>query len=227
MRRVLLTLTTTHEPATDLGYLLVKHPDRVHAFDVPTGTAYVCYPEATDAALHGRAAARGRPGRLAAPARPAQRPGDFTLGQYVNDRPYAASSLLAAALDRVFRSALRGESRGPARAGRPPPIPLEIRMPALRCRGGAELAERLFAPLGWAVTAAPIPLDEPHPEWGASRYVDLDADRHAAAGRRAQPPLRAAAGARRRQALLGRAGRGRQAAAGRRRLAGRRTRSGS
>jgi len=45
---VLLTVTTTHPPATDLGYLLVKHPDRVHAFDLPTGTAYVCFPEATE-----------------------------------------------------------------------------------------------------------------------------------------------------------------------------------
>ena len=46
-------------------------------------------------------------------------------------------------------------------------------MPALRCRGGAELAERLFAPLGWTVTATPVPLDPALPEWGDSRYVDL------------------------------------------------------
>jgi hypothetical protein len=48
---VLLTLTATHRPVTDLGYLLVKHPEKVHSFDVPTGTAYVLYPRpATTAA---------------------------------------------------------------------------------------------------------------------------------------------------------------------------------
>src|SRR6185312_12043993 len=70
----------------------------------------------------------------------------FTLGQYVNDRPYAASSLLAGALAKVFRSAMRGESRDrPELAATA--IPLEIGVPVLRCRGGADLADRLFAPL--------------------------------------------------------------------------------
>ena len=175
---MLLTVTTTHSPATDLGYLLVKHPDRVHSFDVPTGTAHVLYPEATDrtctAALlldvdpRRLAASRGR-GRTSTPD-------GFALGQYVNDRPYAASSLLAGALAKVFRSALRGESRDrPELAGTA--LPLRLRVPVLRCRGGAELAERLFAPLGWTVTATPIPLDDDvaddHPLAGDSPYVDL------------------------------------------------------
>ncbi|MCW3813666.1 3' terminal RNA ribose 2'-O-methyltransferase Hen1 [Micromonospora sp. DR5-3] len=173
---MLLTLTTTHRPATDLGHLLVKHPDRVQSFDLPAGTAHVLYPEADE---HRCSAAllveidplrlgggRGR-GRAQAAT-----PETFTLGQYVNDRPYAASSLLSSALAKVFRSALRGESRErPELAATP--IPLEVRVPVLRCRGGAELAVRVFAPLGWTVTATPIPLDEAYPEWGDSRYVDL------------------------------------------------------
>ena len=71
-------------------------------------------------------------------------PEGFSLGQYVNDRPYAASSLLSSALSKVFRSALRGDSKDrPELAATP--IPLEIRVPALRCRGGAEVAGlRLF-----------------------------------------------------------------------------------
>jgi 3' terminal RNA ribose 2'-O-methyltransferase Hen1 len=175
---VLLTVTTTHQPATDLGYLLVKHPDRMQSFDVPTGTAHVFYPEASEQRCTAALLLDVDPGRLAA-ARGRHRgrhtaamPENFTLGRYVNDRPYAASSLLAAALAKVFRSALRGESRDrPELAGTA--LPLTIRVPVLRCRGGAALAERLFAPLGWAVNARPIPLDERYPHWGDSRYVDL------------------------------------------------------
>jgi len=163
---VLLTITTTCEPATDLGYLLVKHPDRVHAFDLPTGRAYVCFPEADErlctAALVMEVTTAGlRTG-----------PGDFALSRFVNDRPYAASSLLATAMNKVFRSAMAGRSKErPELAATA--IPLEVGIPALRCRGGAALADRFFAPLGWEVAAAPIPLDGAYPEWGDSNYVDL------------------------------------------------------
>lgn len=83
----------------------------------------------------------------------------FSLGQYVNDRSYAASSMLAVALGKVFASARRGVSKE-----RPElvatALPLEIHLPALACRGGAEMAERFFGPLGWQVQATAIPLDE-------------------------------------------------------------------
>ena len=155
-------MTTTRRPATDLGYLLVKHPDKVHSFDVPTGTAYVMYPEASDDRCTAALLLDVDPQRLRA------QQDAFDLGQFVNDRPYAASSLLASALAKVFRSALRGSSkdRPELTAER---IPLEIRVPVLR--GTTDLATRLFAPLGWQVTATPIPLE---PEIGGdSRYVDL------------------------------------------------------
>jgi 3' terminal RNA ribose 2'-O-methyltransferase Hen1 len=174
---VLVTITTTRRPATDLGYLLVKHPDRVQSFRMPTGTAYVLYPEATVERCTAALVLDTDPlalagGRAGAGRGAGGTPEGFTLGQYVNDRPYAASSLLASALATVFRSALRGVSRDrPELAATP--IPLELRVPALRCRGGAELADRLFAPLGWTVSAVPIPLDPEFPDWGDSRYVDL------------------------------------------------------
>jgi len=164
---VLLTVTTTHRPATDLGYLLVKHPDRVHSFDVSTGTAYLFFPEAEPDRCTAALLLDVDPMRIG----PGRRDG-FTLGQFVNDRPYAASSLLAAALNRVLRSAMRGESHErPELAAAA--MPLEVRIPVLRCRGGAEVAERLFAPLGWTVRADAVPLDDAFPEWGPSRYVDL------------------------------------------------------
>ncbi|MFI5837034.1 3' terminal RNA ribose 2'-O-methyltransferase Hen1 [Micromonospora sp. NPDC051300] len=171
---MLLTLTTTHHPATDLGHLLVKHPGRVQSFDLPTGAAHVFYPEADEARCTAALLVEVDPLKLggARGRRQSAAPESFTLGQYVNDRPYAASSLLSSALAKVFRSALRGESRDrPELAATA--IPLTVRVPVLRCRGGADLAVRVFAPLGWTVTAIPIPLDEAYPEWGDSRYVDL------------------------------------------------------
>ncbi len=164
---MLLTVTTTHRPATDLGYLLVKHPDRAHTFELPTGTAHVLFPAAGEDTCTAALLLDVDPLKLSAMK-------DLAAARYVNDRPYAASSLLAAALGRVFRSAVRGTSKDrPELAATP--IPLLIRVPVLRCRGGAELAARVFAPLGWQVTAAPIPLDDDpaSPLAGDSRYVDL------------------------------------------------------
>jgi len=42
---VLLTITTTHRPATDLGYLLHKNPGTAHTFDLSVGKSHVFYPE--------------------------------------------------------------------------------------------------------------------------------------------------------------------------------------
>ena len=175
---VLLTITTTHEPATDLGFLLHKHPERVQSFREPAGHAHVFYPEASPARCTAalllevdpvalvRGPATGGGGRGRGPGADG-----FTLGQYVNDRPYAASSLLAMALKDVFRTALTGRCDArPELADRP--IPLEIHVPAVSTRGGAELVERLFGPLGWRVEARVAPLDETIPEWGESRCVD-------------------------------------------------------
>ncbi|MEW2634495.1 3' terminal RNA ribose 2'-O-methyltransferase Hen1 [Streptomyces sp. NPDC048389] len=173
-----LTISTTgtpERPATDLGFLLHKHPDKAQAFSTSHGTAHVFYPEASaerctaalllevdPVALVRRGKGKGRGG---AP--------DSALAQYVNDRPYAASSLLAVALSAVFKSALRGVCAAlPERAEAP--LPLRVEVPALPARGGAELVRKLFQPLGWSsVTAEPVPLDPKFPEWGDSRYVQL------------------------------------------------------
>lgn len=167
---VLLTVATTHQPATDLGFLLHKHPDRVQHFEQSFGTATVFYPEANDHKCTVALMLDVDPVRLAR-SRGKDSP-DFSLAQYVNDRPYAASSLLAVALAKVFSTARSG--RGGSRqevADRP--IPLEIAIPVLPCRGGPPIAHRLFEPLGWTVEALPIPLDDAFPEWGSSRYVRL------------------------------------------------------
>jgi 3' terminal RNA ribose 2'-O-methyltransferase Hen1 len=167
---VLLTISTTHRPATDLGYLLHKHPDRVQEFRQSFGTTTVLYPEATDERCTVLLTLDIDPVRLAR-ARGRSSP-DFGLAQYVNDRPYAASSLLGAAMADVFSTARAGrcDSRQELADG---PIPLEIVIPVLPCRGGVGLALKIFEPLGWQVEATPIPLDEQFPEWGDSRYIHL------------------------------------------------------
>lgn len=108
---MLLTISTTRVPATDLGFLLVKHPDRVQSFTTTGGTAYVWYPEATPQRCTAALLLDVDPVGLARPAKGQRSPDGFSLGRYVNDRPYAASSLLTVALGRVFRSALNGTSR--------------------------------------------------------------------------------------------------------------------
>ncbi|MCG0287068.1 3' terminal RNA ribose 2'-O-methyltransferase Hen1 [Streptomyces sp. PSAA01] len=172
-----LTITTTgtaERPATDLGFLLHKHPDKAQRFSTSYGTAHVLYPEATAERCTAALLLEVDPVALVRRGRGKGRGGapDSALAQYVNDRPYAASSLLAVALSAVFSSALRGQCKArpelPERA-----LPLRIEVPALPARGGAALVERLFAPLGWAVTAEPVALDEEFPRWGESRYVRL------------------------------------------------------
>lgn len=171
LARVLLTVTTTHHPASDLGFLLHKHPDRVQRFEVAAGVAHVVYPESTSDRCTAALLLEVDPIELVRSARGPAGEG-FSLGQYVNDRPYAASSLLAVAIGKVFGTAMKGRCAArPELAGTP--LPLEIHLPVLPCRGGTDFAERLFAPLGWSVTAEPIPLDPAFPEWGPSRYVEL------------------------------------------------------
>ena len=168
---MLLTITTTRAPATDLGYLLHKHPDRLQTFPTAAGAAHVFYPEATAERCTAALLLEVDPIALVrGPAGRQNKPSDGELAQYVNDRAYAASSMLAVALKEAFRTALTGrcDARPELAESR---IPLSIRVPGLRCRGGAELAAAVFEPLGWTVAAESQPL-QPE-EWGPSNYLDL------------------------------------------------------
>ncbi len=169
--KMLLTITSTSAPATDLGYLLFKNPGRVHRFDLSFGSATVFYPEATAERCTACLLLEVDPiGVVRRKARPTGDGGVFT--QYVNDRPYVASSFLSVAISEVFSSALTGRSRDrPALAESP--IPLEATLPVLPSRGGESMVRQLFEPLGYAVTVNPLPLDERFPEWGPSRYCEL------------------------------------------------------
>lgn len=162
---MILTFTTTATPATDLGYLLHKHPDRVHTFELSFGLARVFYPEATAERCSAALMLEVDPVALV-------RGRGVAETQYVNDRPYAASSFLSVAIARIFGSALGGRCRDrPDLAATA--IPLVIEIAALPCRGGESFLRRLFEPLGYAVEARALPLDETFPDWGPSPYFDV------------------------------------------------------
>ena len=169
---MLLTITCTRAPATDLGYLLHKHPDRLQSFSLPFGQAHVFYPEATEERCTAALLLDVDPVGLI--RRGVRFP---RLDQYVNDRPYVASSFLSVAIARVFGTALGGTCS--ARPELPEqPLPLRARLAALPCAGGESVLRGLFEPLGYVVHAVEHPLDEQFPEWGESRYftVGLEAE---------------------------------------------------
>ena len=165
---MLLTLSTTHQPATDLGFLLMKHPDNVHTVELAFGSATLFYPEADQERCTAALTVEVDPVELVRGKGGA--PG--IQDQYVNDRPYAASSLLAVAIGRSLGTAMSGRSKHRQELA-DQALPFEVTVTPLPVRGSPDLVARLFEPLGYVVTAEPIALDPTHPEWGASPYVGL------------------------------------------------------
>ncbi|HEY1322005.1 MAG TPA: 3' terminal RNA ribose 2'-O-methyltransferase Hen1 [Streptosporangiaceae bacterium] len=165
---MLLTITSTSPPATDLGFLLHKNPAAVRTVEAGFGTAHVFYPEAGPQRCTAALLCEVDPVALVRRSRG----GVFPLAAYVNDRPYAASSFLSVALKKVFGTALRGQCKD-----RPELVDerldLAARLPVLPCRGGERLLRRLFEPLGYAVTARPVPLAVNLPGRGGSPYFDV------------------------------------------------------
>jgi 3' terminal RNA ribose 2'-O-methyltransferase Hen1 len=148
--------------------LLSKNPDRHQEFPLAFGTAHVFYPEATPERCSVALVVDVDPVGLVRGRGDADGP----LTQYVNDRPYTASSFLAVAIAQVFSSAMAGSSKARAELAASA-IPLEAQIPVLRCRAGAEKVRACFEPLGYTVDVHPLPLDETFPDWGESRYFRL------------------------------------------------------
>jgi 3' terminal RNA ribose 2'-O-methyltransferase Hen1 len=162
---MILTITSTTPPATDLGYLIHKNPARFQSFELKFGKAYVFYPEAT-------------PDRCTAALLLDIDPVHLVRGQraplthYVNDRPYVASSFMSVALAQVYGSALNGKSKERQTLAETA-LPLTVRLAVVQCRGGESVLRRLFEPLGYAVIAESHPLDEQQPDWGQSDYFTV------------------------------------------------------
>jgi hypothetical protein len=128
---MLLTISTTHRPATVLGPLLQRDLDDVDLEPLPFGHAMVCFSQADDRRC------------TAAVMVHAQRDGSSQLGM---------------ALAEVFAPTIHGfGGTEPALAARA--LPFEVDVPVLPTGGGAALVRRLFEPLGYQVTTAPVPAD--------------------------------------------------------------------
>ena len=165
---MLLTISTTYSPATDLGYLLHKHPARMQSFELTFGQAHVFYPEACTEKCTAALLLDVDPvGLVRRPHR--QFAENFALAQYVSDRPYVASSFLSVAIARVFGSALSGKCKDRLQLTETA-IPLIAQLSILPCRGGEKLLRRLFEPLGYTITAEQHGLDPQFADWGQSRY---------------------------------------------------------
>jgi 3' terminal RNA ribose 2'-O-methyltransferase Hen1 len=165
--QMLLTITTTHEPASDLSFLLHKRPDRLQSFELSYGKAHVFYPEVSSTVCTACLLLDIDPVGLVR-----NRAAGSGIAQYVNDRPYVASSFLSVAIAQVYGSALQGRCKD-----RPElvstPLPLVARLDVVPARGGEGFLRAVFEPLGYSVDASSCPLDPQYPDWGESRYFSL------------------------------------------------------
>lgn len=166
---MLLTITYMGQNTQDLGYLLHKNPARPQEFRLPLGKAYVFYPEISDEKttaallldLDPLDISRGKPGR---------KPGK--LSDYVNDRPYVASSFLSSAISRVFNAAMSGRCEKRQELA-DSPLELTACVYMLPVREKKEILNEIFEPLGYTLSYECFPVDEHFPEWGESPYVNL------------------------------------------------------
>lgn len=169
---MLLTITTTHQNALDLGFLLHKHPDKLQTVDLAIGKAHIFYPESSQEkttvallldidAIDMVRGSRNLAGK------------GFSLGQYVNDRPYVASSFMSVAIAKAFSTAMNGKCNA-----KPELVdiemPFEVKISVLRTpKGSSSLIKNMFEPLGYTIDIQRHLLDEQFPNWGESQYYTV------------------------------------------------------
>jgi 3' terminal RNA ribose 2'-O-methyltransferase Hen1 len=146
-----LSIATSYQPATDLGFLLNKHPDRVHELELAYGKVLVFFPEASKTRCEAALVLDVDPVGLVR----GKGQSDGLVEQYVNDRPYAASSFLSVALNKAFRTAMNGVSSARQELAESD-LPLEAVVTPLPMRGGEQVVRHLFEPLGWRIDLDPI-----------------------------------------------------------------------
>lgn len=165
---MLLTITTTRYPAGDLSYLLHKHPSKVQQVEISAGVAHIFYTEVSDERCTAALLLDIDPIGLVRKAGA----GEFALEQYVNDRPYVASSFMSAAIAKAYSSAMNGRCKDKPELV-DVPMPLEVVISVLPVRGGEAMLRRLFEPLGYTLELRRHPVDPDFPDWGDSAYCTV------------------------------------------------------
>jgi 3' terminal RNA ribose 2'-O-methyltransferase Hen1 len=169
---MLLEITTTHSPATDLGFLLNKHPDRLQSVELAVGKAQVFYTEATDSICTACLLLEINPIDLVRNRNQMA----FLQEHYVNDRPYTSNSFLSTALVKAFGSAMNGTSKGKPELVNVP-IPLKAKVHSLKVGSDKIYLHKLFEPLGYNIQVETLPLDDQFPSWGVSQAVNLTVEK--------------------------------------------------
>lgn len=169
---MLLTITAEGENAAALSFLLHKHPDKLQQVELSVGVAYIFYPECGKEKVTAALLLDIDPIGMVRNAKNFAGK-DFLLGQYVNDRPYVASSFMSSAISKAFSSAMNGNCKEhPEFIDMPLALTAKISvLPAPR--GGELLIKRLFEPLGYTVEAERHLLDTQFSEWGYGKYFTL------------------------------------------------------
>src|SRR5690348_2006576 len=147
---MLLTITTTHSPASDLSYLLHKHPAKVQQAELSGGIAHLFYTEVSEERC--TAALLLDIDSVALVRKSGSSGNDFALEQYVNDRPYVASSFMSAAIAKAYSSAMNGKCKDKPELVNVA-MPFEVTIAVLPVRGGENLLQELFEPLGYTIEA--------------------------------------------------------------------------
>lgn len=121
--------------ASDLGFLLHKHPDHMHRRDTSAGEITIFYPEKSQLRTTAVIYLDVDPVGL---VRGKNQHSDGLLAQYVNDRPFVASSFLSVAMGRAFAQTMAGKSKDrQALADRA--LPFEIRVVPVALSGDLDL----------------------------------------------------------------------------------------
>ncbi len=168
---MLLTITNKTKPTLDLGFLLHKHPSKIHSFSTSFGEVRIFYPEVNDEKCTVALLLDVDPVKLVRGSRTKSHEGGL-LEQYVNDRPYVVSSFLSVAIAKVFGSALSGKEKDHAELAKKP-LDLEVKMAVLPCKGEESLLYRLFEPLGYKINIQSHLLDDKVLDWGKSPYYTV------------------------------------------------------
>lgn len=168
---MLLTISTTHKDACGLSYLLHKSPEFCHKVPLNFGTAHVFYPEFKDETCTAALLLDIDPIEMIRTKKSSSI--TIPLEQYVNDRPYVASSFLSVALVAAFGSAMNGKCKN-----RPELVsqvwPLTVKLSVVLAKGGQQVLKNLFEPLGYELKITEFLLDERFTEWGISYYYTVE-----------------------------------------------------